>query len=94
MIVWLWDAGENARGVTDDEMAARRDVEARLPDGETARVERALVRLPFQYLISGYVRTGIGWEARRAAGQLTWNELHPVPRQRDNQPPVAAAQPR
>lgn len=78
MIVWLWDAdgpARTARGVTDDEAAARHAAEACLRSGQAraAAVEQARAVLGMESLTSGYQRTGSGWTGEcRQDGRISW----------------------
>lgn len=80
MIVWLWDAPGSARtgrGVSGDQMAARKAAETCLISGHavTARVEQAVAVLLTETLTSSYRRTGHGWDARRGASGITWEPI-------------------
>ena len=44
----------------------------------TARVERARLALGYEWLTSGYLRTGYGWSGEQHAGGIRWVPLHPV----------------
>ena len=77
MLVWLWDAGR-ARGVTDNEVRARKAAEAFMRNNraiDEARMEMAVVNGPHA-LNPGYARTGRGWQAVRGPrGGVRWVPL-------------------
>jgi hypothetical protein len=77
MMVWLWETGSE-RGVSDDLTRACEAASACLRDGQagSARVERALLMVGGNWLISGYQRTGTGWLAQpRRDGEVSWAPL-------------------
>lgn len=81
MIVYLWDApgpARTGRGISGDETAARKAVEACLGAGDarTGRVEAAVAVLEAATLESSYRRTGTGWQARPCRnGPVSWVPL-------------------
>jgi hypothetical protein len=76
MIVWLWDS-PGARGVSDDDGRARETAEAvmRASGAGTARVERARLALGYEWMTSGYLRSGYGWSAERHGDGIRWVPL-------------------
>jgi hypothetical protein len=43
--------------------------------GRTARVERARLAVGYEWMTSGYLRSGYGWSAERWDGGIRWVPL-------------------
>ena len=83
MRAWLWDASAY-RGITDDPARALNAAERHLADGDTARVELAIVVFGLFWHNPAYRRTGVGWIGNHVgdagppsggAASVRWKEM-------------------
>lgn len=76
MLLWLWDA-DRYHGVAGDETRARQAAAKCLISGQAqmATVEAGSLTLSASSMTDTYIRSGIGWTARRTERGVYWTPL-------------------